>query len=427
MTRLIITAILICTASMVYSQQVAKSEKGTFALTNATIETVTNGTIKGTVLIRDGKISGVGKVQIPADAEVIDCSGLIVYPGMIDAGTTLGLKEVGSVSLTQDYDEIGDITPHMQALTAVNPSSVLIPVTRVSGVTSVLTKPTGGLFPGTASVINLHGYTPDQMRIGNDIIIMNYPSSGRRGRRDSRSEEDVKKAEEKALKKLNDTWTEAILYARIDKEGGKSAIGYNPAMDALAPATRGEVVVHIEANKKNDILGALKWIKKNNVNAVLTGVSDGWRVADSIAAAGIPVITGPVLSRPGRSSDRYDTPYKNAGVMSKAGVTVAIRTNNSENVRNLPYNAGFAAAYGMGRDEALKSVTINVAEILGVKDQLGSIEPGKIANLFVADGDIFETKTQVRHLFINGWNVPMESRHTLLYDEFLDREPGLKE
>ena len=153
----------------------------------------------------------------------------------------------------------------------------------------------------------------------------------------------------------------------------------------------------------------------------------GWRVADSIAAAGIPVITGPVLSRPGRSSDRYDTAYKNAGVMSKAGVKVVIRTNNAENVRNLPYNAGFAAAYGMGREEALKAVTINAAEVLGVGNLLGSIEPGKMANLFIADGDIFETKTQVKYLFINGWQIPMESRHTLLYDEFLNREPGLRE
>jgi imidazolonepropionase-like amidohydrolase len=427
MIKTMICAILLVAASNVHAQQIAKSESGTFALTNASIETVTNGTVEGTVLIRDGKIAGVGNVQIPSDARTIDCSGLIIYPGMIDAGTTLGLKEVGSVSLTQDHNEIGDITPHMKALTAVNPNSVLIPVTRVSGVTSVLTRPTGGLFPGTASIINLHGYTPEQMHIGDDVIIMNYPTSGRRGRHDSRSEEDLKKAEEKAQKKLNDAWKEAMLYARIEKDGGKNAIAYNPALEALAPATSGDMVMHIEVNKKNDILSALKWIKKNHVNAVLTGVSEGWRVVDSIAAAGISVITGPVLSTPRRRSDRYDAPYKNAGVMSEAGIKVAIRTNNSENVRNLPYNAGFAAAYGMGRDEALKSVTINPAEILGIADQLGSIEKGKLANLIVADGDIFETKTQVKYLFINGWLVPLESRHTLLYDEFLNREPGLKE
>ncbi|MDX1477881.1 MAG: amidohydrolase family protein [Saprospiraceae bacterium] len=409
------------------AQQVEKSTSGTFALTNATIETVTNGTVQGTVVIQNGRIAAVGaNARIPSGAQTIDCNGMTVYPGMIDGGTTLGLTEVGSISLTQDYDEIGDVTPHVSALTAVNPNSVLIPVTRVSGVTTVLTKPTGGLFPGTASVIDLHGYTPEQMATGYECIIMNFPSSGRRGRWDRRSDEDIKKAEEKALKKLNDVWEQARLYERIAREGGKAALDYNPRMEALIPAVRGEMAVHIEVNRDKDILSALKWIADNEVNAVLTGVSEGWRVADSIAAAGVPVITGPVLRTPGRASDRYDIAYRNAGLMQQAGVQVAIRSNDSENVRNLPYNAGFAAAYGMGRMEALKAVTIVPAQIMGLGATHGSIEVGKVANLFVADGDIFETKTHVHHLFINGWKVPLESRHTLLYDEFLERRPGLK-
>ena len=422
-------ACLFCLAAMLHveAQQVAKSNKSTFALTNATIETVTNGTMKGNVLIQDGKIAALGTgFRIPATAKTIDCTGMTVYPGMIDAGTTLGLTEVGSISLTQDADEIGDLTPHADALVAVNPNSVLIPVTRVSGVTTVLTKPTGGMFPGTASLINLHGYTPEQMHTGYKAVLLNFPASGRRGRRDQRSDEELKKAEEKALKKLNDIWDQAVLYERIVKEGGKGAIEYQPAMSALVPVVRGEMTLLIEANGKNDILSALRWIKDKGVKAVLTGASEGWQVADSIAAAGVAVITGPVLRNPGRASDRYDIAYKNAGLMQKAGCTVAIRTNDSENVRNLPYNAGFAAAYGMGRDEALKAVTIVPAKIFGMEGQLGSIEVGKVANVFVADGDIFETKTQVHHLFINGWEVPLESRHTLLNDEFLQRSPGLK-
>jgi imidazolonepropionase-like amidohydrolase len=153
-------------------------------------------------------------------------------------------------------------------------------------------------------------------------------------------------------------------------------------------------------------------------------VSEGWRVADSIALAGVPVITGPILSVPTRDSDPYDIAYKNAGLMQKAGVKVAIRTNESENARNLPFNAGFAATYGMGTEEALKAVTIVPAEIMGIADQVGSIEPGKRANLFISDGDPFEPSTQIKHLFIDGWNVPLESRQTLLYDEFLQRAPG---
>jgi imidazolonepropionase-like amidohydrolase len=315
--------------------------------------------------------------------------------------------------------------PHVKALTAVNPNSVLIPVTRVNGITTVLTQPTGGLFPGTAALINLHGYTPQQMYAGCEAIVMNFPSSGRRHRFDRRSDEDITKESEKAIKNINDIWTEALLYARIDSAGAKKALDYQPEMQALQGAVKGEMLVLIEADKKEDILTAIKWIKEKNIRAVLTGVSEGWRVADSIAAAGIPVITGPVLATPGRASDRYDAAYANAGKMLKAGVKVALRTNETENVRNLPYHAGFAATYGMGREEALRAVTIVPAEIFGVADQLGSIEVGKVANVFVADGDPFETKTSITHLFIRGWQVPLESRHTLLNDEFLDRQPGL--
>src|SRR5690606_16820440 len=139
-----------------------------------------------------------------------------------------------------------------------------------------------------------------------------------------------------------------------------------------------------------------------------------------------PVITGPVLSLPTRQSDRFDAAYANPGKMMKAGVKVALRTNDAENVRNLPFNAGFAAAYGMGKENALRSVTILAAEILGVDDQLAAIEQGKNATLFVSDGDPFETKTQIYHVFIDGYKIPMNNRQTRLYQEFLERSPGLE-
>lgn len=410
----------------VNAQQVEKSTYGAFALTNASVETVTKGRLENaTVIIRNGIIEAVGPgVPIPPDAQVIDCKDLTIYPGMVDSGTRLGLQEIESISLTHDYDELGELTPEMDALTAVNPNSVLIPVTRVSGVTSVITSPSGGLFPGTAALINLQGYTPEQMYGGFKAIVINFPSSGRRGRYDKRSEEDIKKEGDKAVKKLNDTWQRVRTYAAIDSATmGKAE--YNPELAALVPVLRGEMTALIEANKESDILAALKWIKEHKIKAVLTGVAEGWRVADSIALAGIPVITGPVLSMPTRDTDPYDQAYKNAGLMQKAGVKVALRTNEAENVRNLPFNAGFAAAYGMGHDEALKAVTIIPAEIFGVADKIGSIEVGKKANLFVSTGDPFEPSTAIKHLFIDGWNIPMESRQTLLYDEFLHRAPGV--
>jgi imidazolonepropionase-like amidohydrolase len=421
--------LLLVIGTMISAQQIQKAEKGTFLLKNGTVHTVTKGTLVADILVKNGLIADIGSNLSATGAKIVDCTDKHVYPGFIDGGTRLGLSEVGSVSLTQDYNELGDFIPHMQTLTAVNPNSAAIPVTRTNGVTTVIVTPAGGLFPGTATLINLVGYTPDQMYGGFNAIVVNFPSSGRRGRRDNRSDEDIKKAEEKALEKLNDIVDKARLYSKIDSAAmaeKKSRNDYNPQMDALVPVLRGEVPLMIEVNKDKDIKAAIKWVKEQKINAIFTGVAEGYRVANELAEAKIPVITGPVLSTPSRSSDSYDAPYANAGKMLKAGVKVALRTMEIENVRNLPFNAGFAAAYGMGIEEALKSITIIPAEIFGLDDRYGSIEKNKIANLLVSNGDPFETKTDIEHLFISGWKVPIENRHTLLYDEFLERTPGLK-
>lgn len=410
------------------AQMVNKAKNVEVILKGGTLHTVSNGNKVADLHIKDGKIMAIGTNLSSASAQTLDCTGKHIYPGMIDGGTRLGLAEIGAVSLTNDYNELGDFIPHMKALTAVNPNSVSIPVTRVNGVTTVLAMPAGGRFPGTSALINLVGYTPEQMYAGFEGVIMNYPSSGKRGRWDRRSEEDIKKDEEKATKKINDIWEKATLYAKIDsaaQAGNQKRNDYNPQMDALLPVVRGEAKLLIEVNKENDILSALKWIKEKGVDATLMGVSDGWKVADKIAESGVSVICGPVLGLPGRASDRYDVIYKNPGKMLAAGVKVAIRTRETENVRNLPFNAGFAAAYGMGKEEALRAVTLTPAEIFGVADMMGSLDEGKMANLFVSDGDPFETKTTITHLYIAGRNVPMESRHTLLYNEFLERDPGL--
>ncbi len=420
---------LLCVFVLHLDAQDLKGKYGTFALTNANIETVTKGKISnGTVVITNGKITAVGtNVQAPAGATIIDCKGAWIYPGMIDSGTQIGLSEVGSDPRTQDHNETGDIVPQMKALTAVNPNSILIPVTRVSGVTTVITKPDGRLLAGTAALINLYGYTPDQMYAGFEGVVLAFPNTGRRGFYDRRSEDEIKKASEKALETLNDVWDKAVQYHKLDSATKGKGLGYYPEMDALLPVVRGEKMLMIEVNASKDIQAALKWVKEKEIKkVVLTGVAEGWRVADEITKAKIPVIVGPVLSLPSRDYDRYDKAYTNPGLMQKAGVKVAIQTQQAENVRNLPYNAGFAAAFGMGKEEALKAVTIVPAEIFGVADQLGSIEVGKTANLFICDGDPFETKTNIVQVFINGWQIPMTSRQTRLYEEFLSREPGLE-
>lgn len=422
-----------CALVMIATHAFAQSPKGkggTFALTNATIETVTKGTIaNGTVIIRNGKIEAVGaNVPVPAGAQVIDCKGQFIYPGMIDASTHIGLKEIGSIPTATDEGDYGDIIPQMKALTAINPNSAVIPVTRVSGVTTALAVPQGGVMPGTASLVNLHGYTPDQMYAGFDGVVLNFPSSSRRGGFDRRTDDEIKKAFDKAIATMNNVWEKAIQYHKLDSATKGNGVTYYPELQAVLPVVRGEMSLLIEVDAAKDIKEALKWVKDKKIKKViLTGVQEGWRVADEIAKAKIPVITGPVIAIPSREYDRYDAVYANPGLMKKAGVTVAIASQESgmSNYRNLPYHAGFAVAYGMNKEDALKAITIVPAEIFGVSDKLGSVEVGKSATLFVTDGDPFETKTQVKQVFIGGWQMPMESRHTLLYDEFLKREPGV--
>lgn len=413
-----------------------QARRGVFAITNARIVTVTQGVIeRGTVVIRGAVIEAVGAdVQPPADAQIIDGTGLSVYPGLIDSGSGLGLSEISAVRETVDRSEIGTVIPHMQALSAINPNAVAIPVTRLNGVTTVLSEPTGGLFPGTSALIHLHGYTPEHMLVGDARLVqLEFPRTGRRGSFDNRSAEDINRAAERALTRLNETWEEVALWVRMDSvetaTGQRDPLrAYRPELVALAEVYRGERTLNVRVDAAEDILKAIDWVKRHNIQRVVfSGVQEGWRVAPQLAEAGIACMVGPVLAVPTRESDRFDRPYANAGLLHRAGVTVAIRTNQVENTRNLPFHAGFAAAYGLGQEDALKAVTINPARMFGVDHLIGSIEVGKLASLIVTTGDPFETRTHVRRVFIQGYDIPLVSRQTRLFDEFLVRDPGAQD
>ncbi|MCS4050035.1 amidohydrolase family protein [Salinibacter ruber] len=409
--------------------------QGPFALTNAQVIVAPGDTLDdGTVVIRDDSIAAVGPdVSVPSDAQAFDLSSQMVYPGFIDSGTHLGLAEIGSLPETRDFNEIGDLTAHMNALTAVNPSTVHVPTTRVHGITSVITEPENGILPGTAALIGLHGYTPEQMHLGDVTLTkLNFPSVGRQGPSDERSPETIQKEAEKALTQLNDLWAQAERYARIDSAVAEQPEArrqpeFVPAMEGLLPVIRGEQPLMISANAAADISKALDWAEERGVldQLILSGALEGWRVADEIAAANVPVLVGSIMQPPSRESDRYDKAYRTPALLHDAGVTVALRSGKTENVRNLVFHAGFAAAHGLGKTEALRAITTTPARIFGVADQVGTIEAGKRANLFVADGDPLQPATDVQHLFIDGYKLPLENRATKLYDEFLNRNPGL--
>ena len=423
---LIIGCICLIWTSFVSAQMTQPYTKSTVLLKNATLHTITQGDIVGDLKISGDTIAAIGTdlAASPGDS-IIDATGKHIYPGFIDAGTSVGMREVGSVSLTIDTRELGNFTPHMRALTAVNPNSTHIPITRVNGLTHVIILPSGGVLPGSAHLIQLFGYNPDQMDAGFAGVVLNFPSKPvpfgveSDKRRQQRYEEN--------LKNLDAFWKEAVEYEKLWSlpDSVRPLVQKSPQLHAMVPVLNKQTKLLINANRADDILAVIKWLEKKDLDVILMGVNEGWRVAEKIAEANLSVILGPVLSMPTKSSDRYDMAYRNAAMMAQEGVQIALRTNESSNARNLPFNAGFAATYGLGKEEALKTITINPARMFGLEEELGSLEVGKKASLFVSDGDPFETQTTIEHLFISGWKIPLESRQTQLYDEFLERNPGV--
>jgi imidazolonepropionase-like amidohydrolase len=411
----------------------AQPQAGTYVIRGGTVVPVVGPTIpNGIVLISGGKIQAVGAtVPTPAGAKVIDATGMFVYPGMIDSGTELGLTEIGSVPGSTDTREIGDFNPQDVALTAVNAHSELIPVTRVNGVTTAITSATGALMSGNAALIDLWGWTPDEMAIKPRAAqVMSYPSSGGFGGRGGggfggRQQGDASETASRQVRAMRDFFADARAYADVKAKlaaGGSvpNAPRVNQAMESLVPVVRGEMPVIFDVNTIDQIRGVLTLADSFKLKVILRGPRDAWRVADTLAARGIPVIVGPTTQAPG-ADDPYDALFAQPGVLVKAGVKIAFQTSGASDVRDLPYNAALATAYGLDMDEAIKALTINPAQIFGVADRYGSIEPGKVANVIVTTGNPLDVRSNVKYLFIRGEQVPLTDRHTKLYEEFRAR------
>jgi imidazolonepropionase-like amidohydrolase len=444
--RLLVTILLVSLAgSICFAQQPGNPTsqsgvmppRGTFVIRNARIVTVSGADIEnGTVVIREGKIAAVGSnVEIPANSQSIDARGLSIYPGMIDAGTSMGLVEVGQGAFgTVDTGEVGDINPHAKAIVAVNPHSAHIAVTRVDGVTTTLSLPTGGLISGQGALINLVGTTPLEMAVvPYATLVINYPrTSGGGGGGGFFGPQQVNLTEALAtanrqLEQIRKILRDAEAYGRAKDAYAKDAklprAEENLILEALVPYVRGERPVVFRATRESEIRGVIKFAEEMKLKPIILGGEDAVKVASLLKEKNVPVILTGILDLPVREDDFYDSLYESAAKLREAGVIFCISSgDNGANVRNLPYYAGMAAAFGLSRAEALKSVTLYPAQILNVADRLGSIEVGKIANLVVTDGDLLETRTHVRHLFIDGRLVPLNSRHTDLNDAFKDRK-----
>jgi imidazolonepropionase-like amidohydrolase len=411
----------------------AQGPVGTYAIRNARIITVTGPVIEnGTVVITNGKIAAVGAdAAVPSGAKVIDGKGLSVYPGMIDADTEIGLTEIGSVAGSVDTNEIGDNNANIRVDVAIHPDSSHIAVTRVNGITTALTAPRGGLIAGQSALLNLDGWTPREMVLKSPVAMhLNWPGGGR-GRGEfggfgqQRSVVELRREQDKQIESLKKILRDAAAYADASDARAKDPSlprrDVDLKLEALIPVVRGKMPVVINVSLERDIKAAIAFVGEMKLKAIISGGIEAYKVADQLKAKNIPVIVGPVLRLPVNEDDPYDAAFSNAGLLSKAGVKIAFQTNDSAYSRNLPYHAGMAAAFGLPKEEALKAVTIYPAEIFGVADRIGSIEPGKIANLIVSDGDPLEIRTQIKHVFINGRDIPLTSRHTELYEKYKAR------
>ncbi len=414
--------------------------QGTYAITNARIVPVSGATIeRGTLVISGGKIAAVGaSVAVPQGAQVIDGTGLSVYPGMMDAGTSIGLSEIPQgAAPTVDDAEVGSFNPNAVAYYAINPHSAHIGVTRVLGVTHVVSSPNGGIVSGQASMVYLGGWTHPQMTIAKSAgLVITLPRSGGggfgfggggRGFGGAGNTPEAQRARERQIDSLKALIADARAYDVATRAAAADRtlprVQPDVKLAAMVPYVRGELPVLMSADRAVDIRAALDFAQEQKLKPVITGAREALAVADRLKQMNVPVIYTHVRTLPGREDDPFDVNFAAPGQLAAAGVKFAISTGDGgAEVRDLPHIAGMAAAYGLSPDDALRAVTLWPAQIFGMADRFGSLETGRVANVVVTTGDLLEARTDTKYLFIDGRPVPLETRHSTLYMTHKDRK-----
>ena len=419
---------------------VVSEAQGTFVIRGGTVVPVTGARIpNGTVVLQNGKITAVGaNVQVPSGATEINATGMFVYPGLINAGTNMGLVEMGGVPGPVDTREIGDFNPQNIHTSAVNVGSDHIGVTRANGITSVITVGGGSVLSGLAGLINLAGYTNEEMIAKEKVALqLSWPSAGgggggRRGGGAGRAGGggapgvDPMAAYQNSVRQIYRWFAEAKAYGdvkdKLTANGAKPPVGWhqNLRYDAMLPAVAGEMPIIVDANTVAQMRDVIKFMDSLKVKVIIHGASEGWQFADSLAARQIPVIMDGVTGVPG-NDDPYDLVYSNPGVLQKAGVKLAFATGGASSARDLPYEVGLSIAYGLDAEEALKAMTIYPAQMFGVEKDYGSLEVGKVANVIVTTGDPIDIRTQIKEVIVKGRRMQFDDRHTKLYEQYRAR------
>jgi imidazolonepropionase-like amidohydrolase len=414
----------------------AFAQNNPIALKGGKLLTVTHGVVEnGTVVMQGGKITAVGPantVNVPNDAQVIDATGMTIYPGLIDSESNLGLTEISAENMTNDLVELSDeIMPHMHTAEAFHAESALIPVARMNGITNAVVAPDGGdTLPGQDSFVQLAGANATEMLLIRDNAMpLNFTGDERRnkGGFDKRKFPSTRMG---LAAQLRQAFIDAQDYkaklADFDRKKADAAQNKKPEplapkrdlkLEALIPYLEGKKNIVLAAESPSDLQTAVHLANEFKLKFVLNHIAHSQPVLDYVASLKVPVIVGPIYDAP-KEDERYDAVYSLPAQLYKRGVKIVFASYSAHNVRNLPDQAGFATAFGLPYDEALKAITLNAAEVWGVADQLGSLDVGKTANIVMANGDPLDVRTDVKQVFIQGRAIPMTSRQTQLRDEY---------
>jgi imidazolonepropionase-like amidohydrolase len=412
---------------------------GVTAIIHGKLLTVSHGTIEdGTLLLQSGKILAVGTaaaVKVPTGATIVDAHGLTVYPGLIASESTLGLSEIASDDVNNDLVETSEeIFPNMHVYDAFHAETERIPIARFNGITNAIVAPIDSdTMPGQSMFIQLAGRDRDAMILTKDVALpMNFGA-------DPKRHDKFPSTRMGEITQLRQAFIDATEYMQKKEAAAKKSEAKDskykksdpPKFDlkneALIPYLKGEKPVIVTADEGHDIEVAYALAQEFHLKIVLAHVTHSQEILDKIAAWHVPVMFGPIYEFP-HANERFDAVYTLPAELTKRGVKVTLLPGDSggagsaQSLRNLPYVAGMAVAYGMPYDEALKSITLNPAEIWGMGDKLGSLDAGKTANIVLANGDPLDVRTSVQQVFIDGVSIPMETRQTRLRDEYTPKK-----
>jgi imidazolonepropionase-like amidohydrolase len=433
-TRNILGAVALLTASAALAgaqvRMTVAPQSQPVVLRGATIHTVTNGVIEnGSIVLDGGKIVAIGQtVEIPRGARIVDLAGKHIYPGLVDAYSTVGITEIGAVDVSNDINEIGDFNPNVRAEVAVNAESRHIGTTRSAGVLVAFTTPGGGVVSGLSSAMSLEGWTWEEMSLkGAAALNVNWPDPNARPRRfgfggpgGPGANRPAPKTYAEQVQELKDFFAEARAYR--DALAAGQQMRTNTKYAAMIPALNGEIPVVVAADGVAQINDALTWGKEEGLRLVIRGGRDAIHVADRLKAENVSVILTATMAAPNRDHDSYDGAYSTPAQLHAAGVKFAIAGDAGGLYSNrLPWEAGVAVAFGLPEAEALKAVTINAAEMLGVSDQVGSLEVGKQATLLITTGTPLDMTSNIEQAYIQGREIDMNDIQKHFFQKYMTK------